>query len=134
MVKNIEKSGGANIMSVSALGGAAGMVASALLLAISAALTVTGRIPDNYMREVTVLCVGLGALTGSYFAGKKMGSKTIPVGGIAAVIMIFIILVLSAFTDAGMFSGELTLPVLISTLAGGLFGGVLCAAPKKRKR
>lgn len=134
MRKTVEKKSGPNVFLNTGVGGLTGFLSAMLLLLIIAVLTTTGKIPESYMREVTVLSCGLGSLIGAYSSSKRQRGKTLLTGIGSGAVMFILLLLLSMLLKAGSITGELTPALLIAILIGGFLGGLLSAAPSKVKR
>jgi len=125
---------GPNIIVNSLVGGATGFMCAMILLLIMAVLTAAGKIPEKFMREVTVLASGLGGLVGSFTAAKRQGGKALIIGLCSGAAMFLLTLVIAAFTEKGAFSGALTPTILTAIMVGGIAGGFLCATPVRGRR
>lgn len=134
MRKSEDRKPGPNIIVNAVMGGATGFMCAMILLLIVAILTATGKIPEKFMRETTVLACGLGELIGAFTAAKRQRGRTLITGLGSGISMFLLILVIAAFTEEGAFSGALTPAILIAILAGGIFGSFLCAAPGRSRR
>jgi len=125
---------GPNIIVNALVGGATGFMCAMILLLIAAILTASGKVPEKFMREVTVLASGLGGLIGSFTAAKRQGGRTLIIGLGSGISMFLLTLIIAAFTEKGALSGALTPAVLIAILVGGILGSFLCAAPARGRR
>lgn len=134
MRKNPDKKAGPNLAMNIGVGGVTGLVTTLILLLIIAVMTSMGKIPVAFMREITVLACGLGALLGSYSAAKRQKGMTMITGLGSSAIMFALTLLLSAFGGKGTFTGQLTLAVFAAIFAAGAFGAILSAAPRRAKR
>ena len=134
MRKNVDKRSSPNVLLNTGVGGLTGFMSSMILLLIIAVLTSMGKIPEKYMREVTVLACGIGALIGSYSSSKRQRGKTLITGIGSGAVMFLLTLLLSVFIKSKALAGQFAPVILITIIIGGILGGVLSAVPQKIKR
>ena len=134
MRKNVDKKSGPNVALNIGIGGLTGLLTAMILLLIIAVLTSIGKIPEAFMREVTVLACGLGALIGSFSASKRQRGKAMITGLGSSAVMFLITLSLSALSKSNTLTGQLTPAIFFAILVAGVLGAFLSAAPHKVKR
>lgn len=105
--------------------GIVGMVVSALVLLLVAALMVNGILPQSLMDELVICSVVIGSAAGGTICAKKRGGGVITAGLAAAGVYLTIILIGTIFTAKSVEEGTLTLKIIVAALAGGCFGGAL---------
>ncbi len=133
MRRNGEKRTEPNIFLNAAIGGLTGLVSAMIMLLIVAVLTSMDKIPLIYMKEATMLCVGLGAMFASYSASSRQKGKALLTGAGTAAAMFLLILAISAFARSGALTGAMTPYVLLAVFIGGLLGAVLSARSAGRR-
>lgn len=134
MRKNESKKSGTGFALNAAVGGASGLITALLLLAALALLTSSGKLPENLMGEGTVLACALGAILGALTASMRQRGRRLLTGLASGGAMFLMTLILSALGENGIGFGALTPAIFAAAVLGGAAGGMLCAAPGKRKR
>ncbi len=134
MRKNPDKKLGPNLAVNIGVGGLTGLISTLILLLIIAVLTSLGKIPESFMKEITVLSCGVGALLGSYSAAKRQKGMAMLAGIGSSATMFALTLMLSILWGKGAFTGQLTFAVFVSIIAAGALGAIFSAVPHKVKR
>ena len=104
-----------------------------VLLLIVSGLVVSGRLPEGLMRGSVVVLLFLTSMIGAFIAILRNRTRALIVGLCEGMILYAITLVFGAFSAGATFFGELSLFLLIATISGGLFAGIICNRPKKRR-
>lgn len=134
MRKSADNKSGPNLYLNSGMGGLTGFLFTLIILLIVAVLTSMGKVPEIYMKEITVIACGLGALIGSYTASRRQKGRAFLAGFGSGLAMFILTLILSLFTKSSAFFGGISIVNLITILIGGTLGGILSASPIRRRR
>lgn len=105
---------------------------AAILLYICAVLISKETLPTSLMRDCTVASVFLGCTAGGALAARKGGRGVLFSGGILGTAVGLLLLAVAALLPEGKVISIGFLRMLVSALAGGLFGGALCL-PRRKK-
>lgn len=114
-------------------GGVLGLLLTLGLLFVLSALTLAGALPETLRDTFIILAVLLGAtLSGLYCAGRQGGG--VVVAGLAAAAAYAVLLLLGTmlFRKSGD-EPAMTLRLILASVAGGCFGGVLKLNRKHKK-
>lgn len=134
MRRSEEKRIAPNVFLNTGVGGLTSFLSAMIFLLIIAVFTSMGKIPEKYMREVTVLACALGSILGSYTASVRQKGKALITGLGSGGVMFVLTILLSALSKSKALMGQLTPAILIAALAGGALGGFLSAVPKRVRR
>jgi len=104
-----------------------------VLLLIASGLVVSGRLPEGLMRGSVVILLFLTSMIGAFIAILRNRTRALIVGLCEGAILYAITLVFGAFSPGATFFGELSLFLLLAAISGGLFAGIVCNRPKKRR-
>lgn len=134
MRKNPDKKLGPNLAVNIGIGGLTGLISTLILLMIIAVLTSMGKIPEAFMKEITIFACAVGALLGSYSSAKRQKGMAMLAGIGSSAIMFALSLLLSILWGKGAFTGQLTFAVFVSIIGAGALGAIFSAVPHKAKR
>lgn len=120
-----------------AKGAALGFGVSLVLLLVVAALLLGGLFSEALADSLILVCVLVGATVGGLYCAGKQGGGVVVAGLCAAgFYVLFILLGTLLFKRTDIKGGPqelLTVKVLIASVAGGCFGGVLKLNRKRKK-
>ena len=104
-----------------------------VLLLIASGLVVSGRLPEGFMRGSVLVLLFLTSTIGALIAILRNRAKALIVGLCEGVVLYALALVFGAFSTGATLFGELSLFLLIAAISGGVFAGIVCNRPKKRR-
>ena len=118
-------------------GAALGYGVSLVMLLVMAALLLGGLFSASLTDSLILVCVLAGATVGGLYCAGKQGGGVVVAGLCAAgFYVLFVLLATLLFKRPevkGSAEGVLTMKVLIASVAGGCFGGVLKLNRKRKK-
>ena len=128
-----KKQGGTGLLQTALKSAVLGVLLTLLLLLGVAALIISRTVSPDMSDEFVVCCVLLGATLSGAHCAKLRGGGVITAGLTAAAIYLAIILMVSVFTVKSEAEGPLTVKIILASVAGGCFGGVLRLYRKTKK-
>ena len=103
------------------------------LLLLASGLVVSGRLPEGLMRGSVVIVLFLASMIGAFVAIVRNRGRALVVGLSEGAILYGFTLVFGAFSRGTALFGELSVFLLLAAILGGVFAGLLCKRPRKRK-
>ncbi|MDR0838599.1 MAG: TIGR04086 family membrane protein [Oscillospiraceae bacterium] len=125
---------GSGALKAAARGVAAGFAVIVILFAAAALFVSLGKLPEELMRPVSLLCALVGALTGGVVAGKGVASRRFLAGTAVGAVMFGVCLIGSAFAEDTSFPSRWHLLLLVAMVPGGAIGGAIAASRRSRRR
>ncbi len=110
-----------------------GIVITMILLLGISALIIAGVLTMDMADEYVICSVIIGSAIAGWLCAKKMDGGVIKAGLTTAGMYLVIILIGTIFTQKSGEDGSIVLKVIIATISGGCFGGVLRLYRKTKK-
>lgn len=131
--KKTIQTGKRGLLTNAAKGAALGFGVSLVLLLVVAALMLGGLFSEALADSLVLVCVLVGATAGGLRCAGKQGGGVVVAGLCAAgFYVLFVLMGTLLFKKTGA-EEMLTMRVLIASVAGGCFGGVLKLNRKRKK-
>ncbi len=128
-----KKAGASGLIKTAAKSAVLGIVITVLLLLGISALAVAGIISLDMSDEYVICSVIIGSAVSGATCAKKMGRGVITAGLTAAGVYLVVILIGSIFTVKPANEGTIIIKIIIASMSGGCFGGVLRLYRKTKK-
>lgn len=122
------------------LGAAAALVVCFLLLLAASAGISRGRLSQDHMYQITIVCCTLSALAGGILAVRRCRERALIVGLLVGVVFFLLLLTISVVFFHADSPGTGGIGLICGSLLGGAAAGLLAAGPgqstrrKKRRR
>ncbi len=115
------------------VGSVMGLLISLAVMPLFALIISTGLVQESLADSFVVISVIIGgAAAGLYCAGKQ-GRAVVTAGAASAASYILLVLLITMMTAKRSGQESMILKVMIASVAGGTFGGVLRLSRKKKK-
>ena len=115
------------------VGGVLGLLISLAVMPILALTISSGLVAESLTDSFVVISVIIGSAAGGLYCAGKQGGGVVTAGAASAGSYILLVLLISLMTAKSGERGSMILKVMIATVAGGTFGGVLRLNRKKKK-
>ncbi|MEG1404194.1 MAG: TIGR04086 family membrane protein [Oscillospiraceae bacterium] len=122
-----------SLIRYSFIGAAMGILLTLLLIFVFAVIITTGKASPELTDTFVLLSVVAGAALGGAVCAGRQGRGVITAGLATAAVYIAIVLLVTFAMANRSDAPALTLKVIIASVAGGVFGGVLRLNRKKKK-
>lgn len=113
-----------NIIIKTSVGAGLGILVSALIIIIIAAILAIGDIPAMLISPITVLALALGGFSGGFLSAKFSEEKGLLYGSISGLIFFIIILLINVFSGKPSFGTGMIIKFAMIIMASS-FGGII---------
>lgn len=135
MRKQEEEKGRVSGLIISAaIGGLFATVLTLVLLFLCAILIAAEILPMGMSNTVILIAAFLSSTAGAAVSAKRLGKSPLPAGICGALCFFVLILLITALRRDTAVTGAMTLELAVCALAGGVFGGLLGAHKRKRRK
>lgn len=110
-----------------------GLIVTMAFMFIISALMLTGAVPDSLKDTMILVAVVIGATASGLYCASKRGGGVVVAGITAAAAYIILVLLGTILFGKSGDGPALTLKIIIASVAGGCFGGVLKLNKKRKK-
>lgn len=117
-----------------ALGALIGIIALGIIMALATFAFEAEVISESLMPEVVIGCTFISATIGGIVSSKRHSRGLSAAGVLQGVLLFLPLMIIGSAVCEGAVLGNMTLKILIASIAGGSFGGALCMERGKKKR
>ncbi len=115
-----------------------GIVVCVLLMLVTALLVEGGTLPPGVLKYLVIACVFLASAAAGTTSALRRGRGALETGLASGGIILFVILIATLIAPGGKIISPMFLKLSVASIAGGAFGGALCArrsgSAQKRSR